>query len=327
MGAATAPPEGAMSGSGSAITSALLDVARVSKCFGRREVLSLVSFKVDEGEIVGLVGPNGAGKSTAFRIIAGLLTSDGGTVTIAGHDVQKDARPYRAMIGALIEAPGFYPGLSAFDHLAYLSRLRGRFSRDRITETLEHVGLAPRSTKPVGKFSLGMKQRLGIAMAILHQPRLLILDEPMNGLDPVGTASLRTFLRGMGPRSGVSVLVSSHLLHEVEQTCDRVLFIRDGRLLEEATLSRRALGEIETVTVRTGDDARAGALLRQEDFVRDVVETKVGLECRLDEHHVPRLAPLLVAAGLPVWQITPRRRTLEDLYLSRYGEAPKGGIE
>jgi ABC-2 type transport system ATP-binding protein len=147
----------------------------------------------------------------------------------------------------------------------------------------------------------------------------------MNGLDPVGTASLRAFLRSR-PAAGVSVLVSSHLLNEVEQICDRVLFLRDGRLLEEAALSLGGAAEIETILLRTGDDARAAALLRLEDFVQEVAETPVGLECRLDERHVPRLAPILVAAGLPVWQITPRRRSLEDLYLAQYGEAPKGGI-
>ncbi len=303
----------------------LLNVSRIGKSFGGRPALSAVSFDVGEGEIVGLVGPNGAGKSTAFRIIAGLLRSDGGTVSLSGKDVRGDSREYRSRIGALIESPGFYPGLSAFDHLAYLSRLRGSFRRDRIHDTLNEVGLAPLSTKPVGRFSLGMKQRLGIAMAILHGPQLLILDEPMNGLDPVGTASLRAFLRSR-PAAGVSVLVSSHLLNEVEQICDRVLFLRDGRLLEEATLSLGGAADIETIILRTGDDARAAALLRLEDFVQEVAETPVGLECRLDERHVPRLAPILVAAGLPVWQITPRRRSLEDLYLAQYGEAPKGGI-
>ncbi len=303
----------------------LLDVSRIGKSFGGRPALSAVSFSVGEGEIVGLVGPNGAGKSTAFRIVAGLLRSEGGTVSLLGKDVLRDSREYRSLIGALIEAPGFYPGLSAFDHLAYLSRLRGSISRRRIDETLREVGLAPDSRKAVGKFSLGMKQRLGIAMAILHEPRLLLLDEPMNGLDPMGTADLREYLRGR-PAAGVSVLVSSHLLHEVELVCDRVLFIRDGRLVEAVTLSREARREVDTVTVRTGDDARAGALLRQEDFVREVVETPVGLECRMDAGDVPRIAPLLVAAGLSVWQITPRRRSLEDLYLAHYGETPKDGL-
>lgn len=304
----------------------LLEISHVSKSFGRRPALSDVSLSVAAGEVVGLVGPNGAGKSTAFRIICGLLEPDAGTVTLAGHDVRKDARAFRALLGVLIEGPGCYPGVSAFDHLAYLARVRGSFSRERISRTLEEVGLAPDSRKPVGKFSLGMKQRLGIAMAILHGPRLLVLDEPMNGLDPVGMASLREFLRRLGPERGVSVLVSSHLLHEVEQVCDRVLFIRDGRLLDQATLTRDGPAQIEAVVLRTGDDGLACRLLQGRPFVRELVELPVGLECRLAARDVPRLVELLVGAQVAVHQVTPRRRSLEDLYLAHYGGSAKGGI-
>jgi ABC-2 type transport system ATP-binding protein len=306
---------------------ALLAVDHVGKRFGRQVALRDLSLCVARGEVVGLVGPNGAGKSTAFRITCGLLRADTGTVTLAGCDVQRDARTFRAQIGVLIEGPAFWPGLSAAEHLRYLSRVRGCDDGGRVARTLEEVGLAPGSRKPVGKFSLGMKQRLGIAMAILHDPRLLVLDEPMNGLDPVGMASLREFLRGLGTRRGVGVLVSSHLLHEIEQICDRVLFIRDGRLLDTATLSGGDLAETETVLLETGDDPLAGDLLRREVFVRELVELPVGLECRVAAHHVPRLAPLLVAAGIAIRQITPRRRSLEDLYLSHYGGPSRGGIE
>jgi ABC-2 type transport system ATP-binding protein len=306
---------------------ALLAVTHLGKRFGRQPALSDVSLSVAAGEVVGLVGPNGAGKSTAFRIICGLLRADAGTVTLAGCDVMRDARAFRSQIGVLIEGPGYYPGLSATEHLLYLARVRGVARRDRVARTLEEVGLAPESRKAVGKFSLGMKQRLGIAMAILHDPRLLVLDEPMNGLDPVGMASLREYLRGLGARREVGVLVSSHLLHEVEQICDRVLFIRDGRLLAAATLSRDRLAEIETVALRTGDDALACELLRREAFVQELVELPAGLECRVAAQDVPRLAPLLVAAGIPIRQITPRRRSLEDVYLSHYGGPAGGGIE
>ncbi len=304
----------------------LLQASHLGKSFGRHIALSDVTLSVGAGEVVGLVGPNGAGKSTAFRIICGLLRPDSGKVTLAGCDVTRDARAFRSQIGVLIEGPGYYPGLPAFDHLAYLARVRGCFSREIVSRTLEEVGLAPDSRKPVGRFSLGMKQRLGIAMAILHGPQLLVLDEPMNGLDPVGMASLREFLRRLGPERGVSVLVSSHLLHEVEQICDRVLFIRDGRFLDEATLTRGRLAETETVLLRTGDDALACRLLRGQPFVREVVELPVGLECRTAAGDVPRLVELLVGAQVAVHQVTPRRRSLEDLYLSHYGGPTKGGI-
>lgn len=305
---------------------ALLQVSDLCKSFDSRTALAELTLTVGPGEIVGLVGPNGAGKSTAFRVICGLLRADGGAVTLDGFDVRRDAQEFCARIGVLIDSPGYYPGLSARDHLVYLASVRGCESPDIVDRTLEEVGLAPRSNKRVGRFSLGMKQRLAIAMAILHSPRLLVLDEPMNGLDPVGMASLRNFLREIARRRGVGVLVSSHLLHEVEQICDRVLFIRDGRLLDEPALLHDAC-EIDTVVLRTGDDGRARELLSGEAFVREVSEAAVGLECRMPAADVPRLAKLLVGAGVPILELTPRRRSLEDRYIERYANSPTpGGI-
>jgi len=305
----------------------LFEANGLVKAFGGRHALHDISFSIAPGEIVGFVGPNGAGKSTTLRIACGLLRPGAGSVRLDGFCVRQSPRDYLGRLGALIESPGYWPALSARHHLAYLARTRGGTAVGRIEEALTEVGLDPTSRKPVGQFSLGMKQRLGIAMALLHRPRLLVLDEPMNGLDPAGMAMLREFLRGLGTQRGVSVLISSHLLHEVEQICDRVLFIRDGRLLDEVTLSRDGLAGIETVALRTGDDALACELLRREAFVREVVELSAGLECRIAAQDVPRLAPLLVTAGVAVWQITPRRSSIEDVYLSHFSGAARGGIE
>jgi ABC-2 type transport system ATP-binding protein len=305
----------------------LLSAANLAKAFGRRSALADVSLSVRPAEIVGLVGPNGAGKSTAFRIICGLLAADSGTVTLDGHDLRRSPQEFKALLGVLVEAPGYYPALCAFEQLAYLARIRGCFRRDRIVRALEQVGLAPDSRKPVAKYSLGMKQRLGIAMAILHEPEFLLLDEPMNGLDPVGMATLRQFLRGLAQERGAGILVSSHLLHEIEQICDRVLFIRDGRILHEAALDGKGLAQTEAVLLRTNADARARVLLAEQSYVQEVNETRLGLECRLTQSHVPRIATLLVEHGLEVWQLTPRRRSLEDVYLSHYSSQTGSGIE
>ncbi len=304
----------------------LLEVDGLSKTFGRRLALSDVSFGTAHGEIVGLVGPNGAGKSTTFRIVCGLLRPNGGTVRLDGRDVRDDPLAFRDSLGALLEAPGYYPGLSAFQHLAYLARVRGCHARELVFRTLEEVGLVAGSRKRVSQFSLGMKQRLGIAMALMHGPKLLVLDEPMNGLDPVGMASLREFLRDLAKRREVSILISSHLLHEVEQICDRVLFIRDGHVLGEATLTRDGAAEIETVALSTCDDGRARELLAREPGVREVVETTDGLECRLAAADVPRIAALLVGAQIGIRAIAPRRRSLEDVYLAHYAGGRQGGI-
>jgi ABC-type multidrug transport system, ATPase component len=183
-----------------------LHVERISKSYGRQLAVDGVSFGIAPGEIVGFVGPNGAGKSTTLRILTGLLTPDSGSVFLDGIDQRKNPTDFRARIGVLIEAPAIYPMLRAYDHLAYLARMRRAFAPARIEKTLRDVGLDPSSKKRVGTFSLGMKQRLGIAMAIFAAPSLLVLDEPMNGLDPSGIAELRDFLRGLPERHGAKSL-------------------------------------------------------------------------------------------------------------------------
>jgi ABC-2 type transport system ATP-binding protein len=304
----------------------LLEASGLVKAFGGRPAVDEVSFSIGSAEIVGFVGPNGAGKSTTLRIVCGLLRPDAGSVQIDGFHVRQSPREYLGRLGALIESPGYWPGLRAIHHLAYLARVRGGVADGRIEEVLAEVGLDPSSSKPVGRFSLGMKQRLGIAMALLHRPRLLVLDEPMNGLDPAGMAMLREFLRGLGAGRGVSVLISSHLLHEVEQICDRVLFIREGCLLPEASFDRARVTRIEAVFVHTSDDERAAQVLASEGFVGEIGEDAGGLLCRVAAADVPRVAEALLRSGLALRELTPRRASLEDVYIEHYGRAAGQGL-
>ncbi len=299
-----------------------LEFEQVSKSFGRQEALSAVSFEVGRGEIVGFVGPNGAGKSTAMRILVGLLRPDRGAVRLAGLDQRAHPRRVRAQIGALIESPASYPGLTASDHLAYVGRLRGLRAVDP-AQALRSVGLDPTSRKPVRQFSLGMKQRLGLAMATLGAPSLLVLDEPMNGLDPLGMADLRDYLRRLPSRTGAGVLVSSHLLAEIEQVCDRVLLIRDGRLLAGTDMRGNA-AERRTVLLRTSDDARAEEVLRKAAVAESLELGPGGILCRLHAGAVGRLATVLVGEGLEVHELTPRGLTLEDIYVATYGDEHNG---
>jgi len=301
--------------------SGLVQVERISKSYGRQLAVDGVSFSIAPGEIVGFVGPNGAGKSTTLRVLTGLITPDSGTVSLDGIDQRTDPTGFRSRLGALIEAPAIYPMLSAFEHLAYVARIRRSFDRSRIENTLRDVGLDPASRKGVGKFSLGMKQRLGIAMAIFGGPSLLVLDEPMNGLDPSGIAELRDFLRKLPARSGACVLMSSHLLSEIEQVCHRVLFIRDGRLVGETKLSADSSDALLTIWLRTGDDGRALDALRRASFVAEAEVDVVGVSCRLSAADVAKVAPLLVSEGIAILELTSHGRRLEETYLARYAAA------
>jgi len=298
-----------------------LRVDGITKRYGAEQAVDDVSFTVAPGEIVGLVGPNGAGKSTTLRILTGLVRADAGTVTLDGFSQRTHPRQYRARFGALIEAPAIYPMLTARAHLEYVARLRGTGGADDVGETLRAVGLDPHSLKPARQFSLGMKQRIGIAMAIFGRPSLLILDEPMNGLDPTGIAELRSFIRELPQRYGASVLVSSHLLSELQQTCDRVIFLRQGRLIGEQALSAGADGALQLMHVRTADDDRALPLLQQQAFVLEAYASVAGgIHCRVATSDVGLLAPLLVQHGIALLELSPRTPQLEDEYVSVYGD-------
>jgi ABC-2 type transport system ATP-binding protein len=307
------------------VTVSFLEVAAISKRYGRQQAVQDVSFAIAPGEVVGLVGPNGAGKSTTLRIVCGLLRPDAGRIALDGIDQRREPVRFRQRLGALIEAPAYYPALSARDHLAFLQRLRGSLDHVVLDRVLTAVGLPPQSAKPVRQFSLGMKQRLGIAMALLGSPALLVLDEPMNGLDPLGMAELRERLRDLAARDRIAILVSSHLLNEVEQICHRVLFIRESRLIAETTLGPDHDEGASAVLLVTGDDAAAVEVLRRQGFVQEAEAVPEGIECRLAARDVSRIAPVLVGAGIPIRVIAPRRGRLEQVYLSHYGGA--GGEE
>mgnify|MGYP003382215656 CR=1 FL=1 len=298
-----------------------LQVTGISKTFGRQAALRDVSFSVRAGEIVGLVGPNGAGKSTTLRIVCGLLTPDAGRVVLDGTDQRTSPALFRSMLGALIEAPALFPTLTAYAHMAYVARVRGCYNRGILEDLLASVGLPPRSSKAVRSFSLGMKQRLGIAMACLDAPRLLVLDEPMNGLDPLGMADLREHLRVLATRDQVTIVVSSHLLNEIEQVCARVLFIRDSRLISEVRLDGGASITSVVLVVATGSPLAALNLISAQAFVQEARLIREDVECVVPADLVPDVARVIVNAGIALYAMRPRRGGLEDLYLSQYRDS------
>jgi ABC-2 type transport system ATP-binding protein len=303
-----------------------LQVSEITKYYGSHRVLNQVTFEIAKGEIVGFVGPNGAGKSTTMKIICSLVKPNSGSVELEGIDLHSEPQAFLARVGALLDGPSRYPSLRAYDHLAFLTRIRGNYDRKWIESVLEKVGLDPKSKKPTSKFSMGMKQRLGVAMAIVNRPELLILDEPMNGLDPAGMVELREFIKDLSKDQGVTVFLSSHLLNEIEQVCDRVLFLKEGRLVRNQRLSKGETPKSQIFRIRTSDDLTAAELLSAREFASDVEVQADGLKCVIlgDEGH--RVAPLLVQSGIRLYEFTPMRETLESLYLSDYKAGPHDPI-
>ncbi len=290
-----------------------LTVSGLRKAFRSHPALDGVSFHLQRGEVVGFVGPNGAGKTTTMKIMAGLLKPDAGSVAIGDTNLRRHPSAYLQHIGVLIDSPAFYPTLSAYDHLAFLTRMRGGLARGRIDAAL--VGLDPTSRKHAGQFSTGMKQRLGLAMALLHEPDFLILDEPTNGLDPVVIVTVRKLIATLANDRNIGVLISSHLLHEIEQVCDRVLFIRNGTLVSERRMGAAA-GECAPLLLRTSDNERARDLLEQRGVICAAQLTDDGLRCECSR--VQEIAPLLVENAIDLLELRRESETLEQVYLSKY---------
>ncbi len=300
----------------------LLEAAGLSKAFGRKPALRGLSFSVRSGEIFGLLGHNGAGKSTALGIILGMVEPDQGEVRIGGESVQR--RRVRALrqAGAIFESPGFYDYLSGWENLKVLTSYSGGFDPAEAKKVVEEVELRDRIHSKVSTYSHGMRQRLALAQALLPEPRLLLLDEPTDGLDPEGIKWFRDFILQLRDERGITVLFNSHLLSEVEQMCDRVVIVRRGRKVYEG--DPVGIGE-ECVTLEIDAEPAERADACFQKLGGRVLED--GKRVRFPESADPALvARSLVEAGVELRQLTPVRRSLEDIYLEVTGE-PECGRE
>ncbi len=282
-----------------------LEVRNLTKRFGSFVAVDDVSFDVRPGRVTGFLGPNGAGKTTTLRILLGLVSPTAGTATIGGSAYRDLASPLRT-VGAALEATSFHPGRSGRDHLRVLAATAG-IPNSRVDELLDLTGISAAARKRAGGYSMGMRQRLGLAAALLGDPEVLILDEPNNGLDPEGIRWVRNFLKHLAGE-GRTVLVSSHMLSEVQQTADDVVIIANGRLVRSGTIAD--LEGTPTSFVRTSDpDALAGAL-RLADVTAE--PTDGGLVADTDDLRL--VGDVALRAGLPIWELTSRRGDLESLF-------------
>ncbi|MCZ6690669.1 MAG: ABC transporter ATP-binding protein [Planctomycetota bacterium] len=291
-----------------------LETQGLTKKFGRHIAVSKLSVRMEPGEIFGFLGPNGAGKTTTIRMLTGLVRPTSGVARIHGREIGRDSPGTLEGVGALIESPALYPFLDGADNLSVLSRRFGKAARRSIHDILERVGLADVAAKKVKAYSQGMRQRLGLALALLLGDRVLILDEPASGLDPHGRDELRQILRERSRDDGVAVFLSSHLLGEVEAICDRIGLLQAGRMVAEGKVSE--LLRPHTWRVRIpGDRVREGhRIALNTPWCRSSAVIDGCLEVELARDRASDLLRILVKEGLPVEEFAPVRPSLEDFF-------------
>jgi ABC-2 type transport system ATP-binding protein len=294
-----------------------LEVKDLVKDIRKKRIIHGISFSIHQGEIFGFLGPNGSGKTTTIRMLVGLIRPTSGSVVICGHNLQTSHNEALRCIGSIVENPELYSYMSGMENLEHFARMIPGVTRQKIDEVVERVDLSARIHDRVKDYSLGMRQRLGIAQALLGDPRLLILDEPTNGLDPQGIKEMRAFIRELAAE-GMSVFISSHLLSEIQQMCDRVAIINNGRVI--------TVGEVHKLLDETADRTYWHA--EPLDVARAILSVSPGvtlLPADPDAANavvtnnaaqiVPRLIDKLVADGVSVFSVERRKPTLEDLFL------------
>lgn len=246
----------------------VIETRNITKVYGEQTVVNKVNLHVQKGRIYGLLGRNGAGKTTIMKMILGLTAITSGEVDVFGKNIKGNERRIYPRIGAIIETPGFYPNLTGTENLEIFAKLRGTAQPNAVKEALDVVGLPYRDKKLFSKYSLGMKQRLGIANAILHDPELLILDEPTNGLDPIGIAEMRNFILSLSKERGKTILISSHILSEIAMLADDIGIIHGGVLLEESSFAALERKNRKYIQIQVSDPKRATLVLEQQFGLR-----------------------------------------------------------
>ena len=297
---------------------AVLQTEGLSKHFGTFKAVQDLNLEVQEGDLYGFLGGNGSGKTTTMRMILRLIKPTAGRVTLFGKDVRHDFIEIMQKVGALVELPAYYPYLSAVKNLEVLRLASGGVPASRIPEVLEMVELGPRMHDRVGTYSQGMRQRLGIAMAFLAKPRLVFLDEPTNGLDPHGINQIRHVVKEMNKRDGVTFVISSHLLHEIELTCNRVGMIKQGKLILQDRLDAVIARTVDGLHIGCDKKEEAIRLLQSKEWIKQIRQEESGLiRITCPPARFAEVNALLAENGVTVSELTPARQTLEEFFLSQ----------
>ena len=298
----------------------IVQLKNVTKRIGKRTIIDSLTLDLPQGEVFGFIGPNGSGKTTTIRMMVGLMSLSDGEIWINGCSISKQYQQAIRHVGAIVENPEMYKYLTGYQNLVHYARMITGITDERISEVIELVGLTGRIHDKVRTFSLGMRQRLGVAQAILHRPKLLILDEPTNGLDPAGIRELRDYLRVLAKEEGVAVFVSSHLLTEMELMCDRVAIIQNGKLIDVRAVQRGdgAEGSLQHVRFEVDKPEEARAIV-------EALGSQAGLQesgavvVEAGRELIAELNASFVTAGIKVYGIRVHNKSLEDQFLEVTG--------
>ncbi|SHH47171.1 ABC-2 type transport system ATP-binding protein [Clostridium collagenovorans DSM 3089] len=298
--------------------STVLELKNISKTIGKRKIIDNLSFSVMEGEIFGFLGPNGAGKTTTIKMITGLLKIDEGEILICGKNVKTDYEAALSNVGGIIENPEMYGYLTGRTNLEIFGRMHGDISKERIDEVIDMVKLNNRIDEKVRKYSLGMRQRLGVAQALLHKPKLLILDEPTNGLDPAGIKELRDNLKTLAKTEGLAVLVSSHLLSEMELMCDRFGIIDNGKIIDVKSLNELTNSKSDDIinyTIEVSDVEESVDIIKGLIKDLNISTHKNKLQLSVSKTDIAKINKSLVINSIDVYEISHASASLEEKFM------------
>lgn len=306
----------------------ILEIKGLSKSFGKKEILKDINLTVKGGEVFGFLGPNGSGKTTTIKLMLGLLNYGKGSIKICGHEVKTDFEKAIANIGGIIENPEMYKYLTGRQNLMQYARMQDGITKERLEEVIDIVHLRARIDDKISKYSLGMRQRLGIAQAILHHPKLLVLDEPTNGLDPAGIKELRDIFKHLAHEEGCGVFVSSHMLAELEQMCDRVCVINHGVVVDNMTMEeiRTEKKEDNRLTYHIDTQNKDGAIKVAEEMGIDYTLYDGQLAVMVEKENISKYIKQLALADVDIEGVIPVQKSLEDAFMEIIGDTPEGGV-
>ncbi|MBP2078012.1 ABC transporter ATP-binding protein [Oceanobacillus polygoni] len=297
-----------------------MELIDVRKTIGKKEIIKGLSFTIEKGEVFGFIGPNGAGKTTTIRMMVGLMKLTDGDVLIQGNSIKSNYKEAVREVGAIVENPEMYPFMTGAQNLAHYARMIPGITKERINEVVAIVGLEKAMKEKVGRYSLGMRQRLGIAQALLHNPSILILDEPTNGLDPAGIREIRRYIRKLAEEKNVSVIISSHLLSEIELMCDRIGIIQNGELVAiQQVHDNVETDNLMQVEMEVSPRDKAIELLKDHHKI-DATEMGSKLLFQLEKENIPTLIKTFVKHDISVYQVGITKASLEDKFFDLIGE-------